>query len=87
MSIFEKERHTDERPETNFSVYIAEADLVGKVLDAMSYIGDGEVTVKIVNDDLGNTGYCITGWADRKSDIDDLMALCVKKGINVSFGA
>lgn len=86
MTICRTEKLYDERPITNFSIYISESSEIGKVLDAMSYIGDGEATVKIVNDDSGNTLYCITGYADRKSYISELESLCLQRGIRAQFG-
>lgn len=86
MTICRTEKLYDERPITNFSIYISDYKEIGKVLDAMSYIGDGECTIKIVNDEYGNTVYCITGWADKKSDISELEAACLRTGIQAQFG-
>lgn len=86
MRISKTDRYSEERPITNFSIYISDMGEIGKVLDAMSYFGDGEATVKIVNDDTGSTVYCITGWADKKSYISELEALCLERGIKAQFG-
>lgn len=80
-----REKRYEDVPITNFAIYIVESSEIGKVLDAMAYVGGGEATIKIVNDDAGNTCYCITGWTDRKAEIDEVARACVAKGVKAQF--
>lgn len=79
------EKLYEDVPITNFAIYAVDSAEVGKVLDVMSYVGNGEATIKIVNDDAGNTCYCITGWTDHKSQIDEVARRCVQQGVKAQF--
>lgn len=80
-----KDPWTDKARVTNYTIYISCPAEIGEILELMSEQGAGEVIVKIVNDDAGDTAYCMTGYVDDIYIVRVVHEKCVQRNLKAMF--
>lgn len=73
----------DEKVERNFSFYLSNPYMIGKIIAWMAEEGDGEITVKINGDDEGNIIYSVTGYAEDLMSVQSVYERLLADGERV----